>query len=315
MPILAQPIDARPAHHVETSSPFEAVCAQYLTQFGRRTRQSYSSSLRRWIRWCAQCDIDPMAVTRAHITAWCRVLEEVDGLSPRYVGSLLTPVRGVYAWAEGEGVLDRDPARRVRPPRAPRVSTSGWVTREELAAILAVAATRRPAVDAMVHLYGCCGMRFGETLSARVEHLGQVGEHRTLHLPRRKGGVISDLALPEPVIRAVTRAVDGRTTGWLLRTRYPVTPDGRLQRDMARREFREVLVSAGITRRITPHSLRHSFVTLALDAGVTMRDLMATTGHQDASMIGYYDRARASVERSATYAVVDWLQNAKSPRP
>lgn len=41
--------------------------------------------------------------------------------------------------------------------------------------------------------------------------------------------------------------------------------------------------------------------------GVSQRDLMASTGHTDPSMIGYYDRARASIERNCTHTVTAWI--------
>jgi integrase len=63
----------------------------------------------------------------------------------------------------------------------------------------------------------------------------------------------------------------------------------------------------GVTKRITPHSLRHSFVTMALDAGVPERDIIDSTGHADSSMIRFYDRNRGGIERNATHAVAAFI--------
>ena len=62
---------------------------------------------------------------------------------------------------------------------------------------------------------------------------------------------------------------------------------------------------AGITKRISPHSLRHSFITAALDAGVPLRDVQEAASHADPRTTMRYDRARRSLDRHATYIVAD----------
>ena len=47
-----------------------------------------------------------------------------------------------------------------------------------------------------------------------------------------------------------------------------------------------------VTRRITPHSLRHSAVTLALDAGVGLRDVQDVARRTDPKTTRSYDRSR-----------------------
>ena len=61
--------------------------------------------------------------------------------------------------------------------------------------------------------------------------------------------------------------------------------------------------AAGITKPISPHSLRHSFVTAALDAGASLRAVQDAAGHADPRTTRHYDRARHSLDRHPTYAV------------
>lgn len=56
----------------------------------------------------------------------------------------------------------------------------------------------------------------------------------------------------------------------------------------------------GVTRRITPHSLRHSAITLALDAGVGLRDVQDFARHTDPKTTRGYDRSRNQLNRHAT---------------
>ena len=64
---------------------------------------------------------------------------------------------------------------------------------------------------------------------------------------------------------------------------------------------------AGITKRISPHSLRHSFITAALDAGVPLRDVQEAASHADPRTTMRYDRGRGSLDRHATYIVATYL--------
>jgi site-specific recombinase XerD len=77
----------------------------------------------------------------------------------------------------------------------------------------------------------------------------------------------------------------------------------RLTRDAAARIVQRLAKAAGITKRIGPYSLRHSFITAALDAGVPLRDVQEAASHADPRTTMRYDRARQSLDRHATYIV------------
>ena len=105
---------------------------------------------------------------------------------------------------------------------------------------------------------------------------------------------------------AVSTAIGDRTAGPLLLTRNGT----QLDRRGAARIVARVARDAGITKRITPHSLRHTFVTMALDAGQAERDIAISTGHSDTRMVAYYDRGRDNISRNSTHAVSAWIEGA-----
>ena len=73
------------------------------------------------------------------------------------------------------------------------------------------------------------------------------------------------------------------------------------------RLVRRISRRAGITKRITPHSLRHSFITAALDAGVPLRDVQIAARHADPRTTTRYDRARNNLDRHASYIVAAFI--------
>ena len=82
---------------------------------------------------------------------------------------------------------------------------------------------------------------------------------------------------------------------------------GPLDRHDAARIVARLSGAAGIDKAITPHSLRHTAVTLALDAGVPLRDVQDLAGHADPRTTRRYDRGRRSLDWPATYALAGYL--------
>jgi integrase/recombinase XerD len=83
-----------------------------------------------------------------------------------------------------------------------------------------------------------------------------------------------------------------------------------MDRSAADRIVKRLARRAGINKRISPHSLRHSFITAAMDAGVPLRDVQEAASHADPRTTMRYDRGRQSLDRHATYIVAAFLAGA-----
>jgi integrase/recombinase XerD len=288
---------------VQQSSPLSMVVMGFLLRYPENTRAIYRSHLTQWLTWCQHNHLDPLAVQRGHIEAWGRWLTEHRKLKTSTVLSKLNCICGMYRFAHLDGYLPADPGAHVRRPRVQFISSTNGLTRAQLADLLRLAEADGPTTYAMVCLLALNGLRIGECLATDVEHLGFERGYRTIHLPHRKGGKVGTLSIAIRTAYALDRALGDRQTGPLL-----VGRDGtRLKVAAARRTVRRLCRQAGITKRITPHSFRHAFVTLALDAGVPERDIVASTGHSSSAMVAYYDRNRGAIERNATHAVAAFV--------
>ena len=122
----------------------------------------------------------------------------------------------------------------------------------------------------------------------------------------RKGGKVVTVPLAPRTARAIDLAVGERVDGPIF-----LASDGqRLDRHGAARIVRRVAGRAGITKPVGPHTLRHAFITAALDAGVPLRDVQEAASHADPRTTMRYDRARGSLDRHATYIVAAYLAGA-----
>ena len=129
--------------------------------------------------------------------------------------------------------------------------------------------------------------------------------HRTLTITR-KGGKVVTIPLAPRTPRAIDLAIGDRTDGPVF-----LTADGRrLDRHGAGRIVRRLARRARIGKAVTPHTLRHAFMTAALDAGVPLRDVQEAASHADPRTTIRYDRARGSLDRHATYIVAAYVAGA-----
>jgi integrase/recombinase XerD len=162
-----------------------------------------------------------------------------------------------------------------------------------------------PVEHALISLLALNGLRVSEATGADIEHLGLDRGHRTLTITR-KGGKVVTVPLAPRTARAIDLAVGERTDG-------PVFLGGdgqRLDRHGAGRIVRKTARRAGIAKTVTPHTLRHAFITAAPDAGVPLRDVQEAASHADPRTTMRYDRARGSLDRHATYIVAAYVAGA-----
>ena len=278
--------------------------AGFLARYSTVTRTAYSADLRWWFGFCDEHGLEPMAARRFHIELWARLMEE-RGLSRSTIGRRLSTVAGFYRFAVIDGRLENSPAEYVRRPRIDTESTTLGLDRMELGAFIAQGAAAGPRDHALACLLGLLGLRVGEACGINIQALGSDRGHRTVTV-LGKGSKLAVLPLPPRVARAIDEAAGDRTSGPLL-----LSGSGqRLDRAGAARIVRRLAKRAGITKRISPHSLRHSYITAALDAGVPLRDVQIAARHADPRTTTRYDRARNNLDRHASYVVTAFVAGA-----
>ena len=67
--------------------------------------------------------------------------------------------------------------------------------------------------------------------------------------------------------------------------------------------------------RLSSHSLRHSAITAALNAGIPFRDVQDFAGHADPRTTHRYDRSRHNLDRHPTYQMATQLHRTSGPPP
>jgi site-specific recombinase XerD len=284
------------------------VGASYLRRYDTRrsTQVAYARDLADWFVWLAKSGIDPYDAGLATVESYARAsLYSGRAPAPATIARRLAVLSGFYRRCEGAGLVDHDPTDDATRPKVPdHVDTLG-LSRERAQAL--VRAARRdydPRATLLVLLMLELGLRVSEVVGADIEDLGEQGEFKVLRI-RGKGQRTKAAVVPlnPAIIDAIARSTNGRTSGPLLMTE----PGRRLTRQHASKIILRLGDKIGV-RRLHPHELRHAFVTLALDAGETLRDVQDAARHADPRTTRRYDNNRNSLERHPTHRMLTLLE-------
>jgi site-specific recombinase XerD len=286
------------------TSEEEQALVGFLAGYSGLTFEAYQLDLRQWVQWCAERQVALFCARRADIEGFGRH-QEACGRSRATVARRLCTIACFYRYAEEEGLISNSPAVHVRRPRLDYESHATGLDRNEVGALLVAAGLSGPQEHALTSLLALNGLRVSEAIGANIEQLGLERGHRTLTI-LRKGGKIVTIPLAPRTARAVDLAIGERCDGPIFQAE-----DGtRLDRHAAARIVRRIARRAGITKKVGPHTLRHAFITAALDAGVALRDVQEAASHADPRTTMRYDRARVSLDRHATYIVATFIAGA-----
>jgi integrase/recombinase XerD len=287
----------------------ELAAAGYLARYSGGTRETYRVSLKILWDWCAGLGVDVLdGMRRPVLELFARYLEEERGNSPATVAHHLSIVRGFYRYAEIDGYIEKSPAAHIRMPRVYRDESSTLgLDRMELGSLIQTARASHVMDAALITLMGMLGLRVSEACAVKIEDYQTIERgHRVLRMVG-KGGKPATIPLPVPVIRALDAAAGDRHHGHLLLRRKSGEP---MNRKAAALAVTRLCKAAGINKKISPHSLRHSYVTACLDAGVPLRDVQVAARHSDPRITARYDRARHNHDRHANHTVAAFLAGA-----
>ncbi|GAA5005410.1 tyrosine-type recombinase/integrase [Actinopolymorpha pittospori] len=313
-PAVVSPlVGARPmrvsAEVLHADDPAAALAARFLLRHPKGTRRVYATDLTEWFTFCRALGAQPLHAKLDHADAYALHLKETPQpsgrpLAPSTVQRKLSAASSFYRYAVETRILTESPFLGVARPKPPKDSPTIGLDKAEMRRLRAAAIADGPRSAALIQLLLANGLRITEALAADADQLSWDRGHRTLQLTR-KGGLITRAPLAPPTARAIEHYLAGRTTGPIFIT----TSGRRLDRHAAYRIIGRLARQAEIPAAdaISPHSLRHSFATAALDAGVELRDVQDALGHADPRTTRRYDRSRHNLDRHATYTVTALL--------
>jgi site-specific recombinase XerD len=236
---------------------------------------NYATDLRLFADWCHQGSLTLFSVRRAHLELFGRWMEE-SGRMRSTVARRLSTLASFYRYCEQEQLVDRNPALNVRRPKVDYESRTLGLDRSELGASLVQAGLGTARDHALASLLALNGLRISEALDAEVRDLDFERGHRTLKIVR-KGGKHVTIPLAPRTSRVLDLYIGERTSGPI----FLGAKGGRMDRYAADRTVKRLARHAGITKRISPHTLQACVHYRRPNAGVPLPDVQEAASHGD----------------------------------
>jgi integrase/recombinase XerC len=249
------------------------------------TLRSYAADLTEFIRFLAEEKIGglPHADTRV-VRAYVARLHQ-RRLSKATVARKLAAVRSCFRFLARRGAVEVNPARQVRSPRLGRRLPS-FLPKDETTQLLDAAPEPSAAGTrdrALIELLYASGLRVAEGCGLDVDDLDEA--RRTVRVVG-KGDKERVVPVGETALEALAAylAMRGRRRGPL----FVNARGGRLTPRSAHRIVKRLARRAGLSQRVTPHTLRHSFATHMLGEGADLRLIQELLGHSRLSTTQRY---------------------------
>lgn len=267
----------------------------------RNTLTGYTTDVGHLLEYLGDRGITVVAVERGDLHNFLATLYEM-GISPRSQARVIAGIRSFFKYLRLEGVIDHDPSALIESPRPGR-HLPDVLSVEEIDAMISMIPEGKDETlrnTAIIELLYGSGLRVSELTEARISRLHL---DEGFILVEGKGSKQRLVPLSPTAVDLLNRYLQERA----LKKIKPEASDtifisrqGRgMSRVMVFYVIRDLAAMAGITKKVSPHTLRHSFATHLLEGGASLRVIQELLGHESISTTEIYihiDRTRLREE-------------------
>jgi integrase/recombinase XerD len=255
------------------------------------TLEAYSRDLVQYLRFLESQGVSDLSRTEPEtLYAYLGTLK-VKKLSSRTQARVLSALRTFYRFLQEESLRQDNPALILQGPKSKR-SLPKTLSGAEVESLI-----RQPRPDsppglrdaAMIEVLYATGLRVSELISLTLDQL-----ELEAHLLRTMGKGSKERLVPigrtasELLLKYLQNGraffLKGRSSPWV----FVNARGGRLSRQGFWKILRHHAQKAGIMKRVSPHTLRHTFATHLLEGGADLRSIQTMLGHADISTTQIY---------------------------
>jgi integrase/recombinase XerD len=256
-----------------------------------KTLEAYGSDIARFLSYLKNKGIHEITKTDTPMILQHLINLRNEGLSARSRARHLVTLRGFYKFLVQEKVLKNDPARTVDLPKSTH-KLPDVLSIQEVNRLLSTPELKRPTGvrdAAMLELLYASGLRVSELINLKLLDVNlDAGFVRALGKGSKERVIPMGLPAKEKIDNYIKTA-----RSHILKNRVsPYLFVARAGRPMTRQGFWKLLKryaqQTGLVKRITPHSIRHSFATHLLEGGADLRAVQLMLGHADISTTQIY---------------------------
>lgn len=266
--------------------------------------KAYIDDASKLIQWMEDEGLGWKALTYVQLQGFVAKLFD-QGIQARSVARIISGVRNLFRYLLLEGYIESDPSELLESPKIGR-HLPEVLSLEEVDTMIEVAGSKEGIEGirnrAIIEILFSCGLRVSELrllkhsdLNLDEAYLRVYGKGRKHRLVPMSPSAISELSHYLAANRPTP--VKGHEDIVFLSRRGKA-----ISRNMVFVIIQEVALAAGIKKKISPHTLRHSFATALLEGGANLQAIQMMLGHEDIATTEIYthiDRTtlRQQIER------------------
>jgi len=242
----------------------------------------------------------PDQVTEEELRAYFLYLKNVRKVSSSTFTIAICAIKFLFEKTLHQKWVILDLARAAKEKKLPTVFSM-----DEVRTVLGCVRDQR--YQACLHTIYACGLRIQEGVHLQV---GDIDSQRMLvHVHQGKGSKDRYVPLPESLLVMLRRLWSSyRHPLWLfpicrVSAGTPADSIGHVQVRGVQRAFNAALIESGIHKEATVHTLRHSWATHLLEAGINLRVIQAYLGHASPSTTMVYTHLTPQAEGPAVQAI------------
>ncbi len=267
------------------------------------TLGAYRADLVALRRWLAERDVSLIYATRSDLLAFIAHRSE-QGAKPRSTARQLSSFRRFYRFLLREGMIKDDPTVKIEMPRIGR-SLPQSLSEGEVESLLAAPEVNDPLGHrdrTMLEVLYATGLRVTELINLKQSEInlnqgvarivGKGGRERLIPLGEEAQNWLRDF-----IVGPRGEILLERQTDYL----FPTRRGDRMTRQAFWHIIKRYSKQAGISSKMSPHTLRHAFATHLLNNGADLRVVQMLLGHSDLSTTQIYTHvARARMKELHT---------------
>lgn len=267
MPDLVQP-HTQPA--ARSPSKVARLAEMWLAEKSESTQQEYKRDLELFLDWLSAPIED---VTLPLLQEYRDYL--LDQYAAQTVKRKLATVKSLFSFGTDMGALDKDPTRPLSLPDGAAVGPDRILSPDEVSRIIEAPESERDR--ALVRFLYETGVRASEADGLTTGDLSVHGDGAILRV-EGKGGTERSVRVPDDLFETIQHVSDGHAL-------FPSADGGPLSRTSIWRVVKDAATAAGVKvdkgrSDVSPHWLRHSHASHALQNGATIELVRDTLGHE-----------------------------------
>lgn len=271
-------------------------------QLAPRSRRIYEHDAAAFARWLLERGLTPATLTRSDVIAYRAWLAETYAKAT--AGRMFSVARRLLEEQIANGGRIDNPFTNVKGFKGNNETPHTALTTKEAKNLMNIidTSTKRGGRDyALISLLLRTGLRRAEAAALNVEDLGKEQGHSIAIIQHGKGDKRRVIKIPNDVQRTIDeyiKACQIKAGPLFVRFYKGDTPGGSRLTDKA---IEKIVKSYGeaINVTLTPHGLRASFITLALEGKAQLQQVQYAAGHADPRTTERYQKRKLNLDDNA----------------